>query len=381
MHTESFTPYELCGKDASGKPLPCSQLTSTGSHTVTVTAFSSSGGTGTNLGSYTLKFTIGSGSGAALTGLSLIASASGQAISGYNPIAGGATINLSSLSTQDLSIQANASSSASIGSVLFSLDGGSYTHGESVAPYVLCGDGVACAQLKTAGSHSLTATAYSAAGESGSVVGSVSLSFTIQTSAPAPSPSPAPAPGGPIAGLALVNAGNAQPISGFNPIANGATINLSSLPTSALSIFATPAASASIGSVLFSLDAGSYTHVEGGAPYSLCGDAATSATACPQLTVTGNHSLTATAYSGAAQTGSVLGSLTISFAVQGSAPAPSGSTTLLSYIKTLGPGGGGYLSGSTLTPWSKTPLDAMTPRREQYSQALRSARPGRQGFI
>jgi chitodextrinase len=128
-----------------------------------------------------------------------------------------------------------------------------------------------------------------------------------------------------VASVSLVAASNVQPIPGFNPIASGATIYLGGLATQSLSVVAN---ASSAGSIVFKLDNGAYTHTENAVPYTLCGDSVSSATACPQLDVTGSHTLTATAYSGSSATGSVLNSITVNFTVaSGSAlPGPAGYT-------------------------------------------------------
>ncbi len=61
-HTENIAPYALCGKTGSGD-YGCSQLQTTGSHTLTATAYSGSNLSGTKEGSYSVSFTITAGSG------------------------------------------------------------------------------------------------------------------------------------------------------------------------------------------------------------------------------------------------------------------------------------------------------------------------------
>jgi hypothetical protein len=86
-----------------------------------------------------------------------------------------------------------------------------------------------------------------------------------------------------------------SPVTGYDPIVQGATINLA-VTGSALSIRAntTPAV---VGSVAFALDA-TYTHTEETAPYTLCSDnGAGVITSCASILTVGKHTLTAIAYS------------------------------------------------------------------------------------
>jgi len=84
-------------------------------------------------------------------------------------------------------------------------------------------------------------------------------------------------------------------VPGYDPIAEGATINLA-VTGSALSIRANTIP-AVVGSVAFALDA-TYTHTEETAPYTLCGDnGAGTVTSCASILTVGQHTLTATPYS------------------------------------------------------------------------------------
>ena len=105
----------------------------------------------------------------------------GSPVTGFDPIASGATINLGQVGSA-LSIRANTVP-ALVGSVAFALDA-TYTHTESTAPYFLCSDNGAgvitsCASVLTVGSHTLTATPYSAASLGGDAGAPFTVSFTI----------------------------------------------------------------------------------------------------------------------------------------------------------------------------------------------------------
>jgi hypothetical protein len=261
----------------------------------------------------------------------LVNAGTGQPIAGFDPIANGATITLSALPTRSLSIRANA---ASVGSVKFTWDT-SYTHGESVAPYSFCGDGsptsyTPCPQLNVIGQHSLTVAAYSGSGQTGTVQGTITVNVTIRESGSSPpdaaadtappadtaSPTDTGSPSGPaVQSFTLINADNAQPIAGHDPLVNGSTITLSALPTQNLSVRAN---AAGVGSVQLAID-GTTPRVESVAPYSLCGDSTSSYTPCPQLNAAGNHSLTARASTGSGFTGTQGPPLTITFIVKANA--------------------------------------------------------------
>ena len=123
-----------------------------------------------------------------------------------------------------------------------------------------------------------------------------------------------------ITSFTLYNADNFTPISGYNPIASGATIDLSKLPTRNLSIHANTSPS-TVGSVAMVLDGSS--HTESGIPYQLCGGTATSDTPCPSLNALGSHTLKATPYTGSNLSGTAGTSLQISFTISDSSASTS----------------------------------------------------------
>jgi hypothetical protein len=103
----------------------------------------------------------------------------GSPVTGFDPIADGATISLAAAGTA-LSVRANL---PVVGSVAFALDA-TYTHTENVTPYMLCGDNGAgtitsCANVLTVGKHTLTATPYSAANLGGTAGTPSTIDFVI----------------------------------------------------------------------------------------------------------------------------------------------------------------------------------------------------------
>jgi hypothetical protein len=104
-------------------------------------------------------------------------------IPGFDPLPSGATLNLATLPTRNLNIRANLS--ASVGSVVFTLDGSPFRT-ENTAPYALAGDtgGDYFAWTPVVGGHTLTATPFSNGGGGGTPGVALTISFTV-TDAPA----------------------------------------------------------------------------------------------------------------------------------------------------------------------------------------------------
>jgi hypothetical protein len=119
-----------------------------------------------------------------------------------------------------------------------------------------------------------------------------------------------------VSSLTLVDADTSQPISQYNPIVNGATINRATLPTQNITIQANTSP-ATVGSVAFDLVNSGYLNTANTAPYDLCGTAP-----CSNLGV-GLHSLDATPYMGPNQSGGAGNTASISFSVIDPTPTPA----------------------------------------------------------
>ncbi len=149
-------------------------------------------------GSYTLKVTVSNGQ-ATVSGTVNVSVASGGSSSSQAkvasftlvnattdqdiaPLTNGGVINLAVTGTK-LNIRADVS--GSVGSVRFALDGNTNFRTESAAPYALAGDtsGNYEAWTPALGSHSLTATPYSAAGAGGTAGTPLSIGFTVTNAA------------------------------------------------------------------------------------------------------------------------------------------------------------------------------------------------------
>ncbi len=306
--TDGSAPYAL-GGDSSGNYTAWTP--SVGSHSLTATPYSDANGKGTAGTSLTLAFTVSDSGGSsqpqAVTSLTLINADTNKPISGYDPLPSGTTLDLATLPTRHLNIRANTDPST-VGSVEFALDRASGT--DNSAPYALAGDssGNYAAWTPSVGRHSLTATPYTGSKASGTPGDPTTVAFTVTNSTP-PSVTEA------VTSLSLINADTNKPISGYDPIRNGTTLDLASLPTRHLNIRANTDP-ATVGSVRFALDRDS--GIDNSAPYALAGDSSGNYAAwTPSV---GRHSLTATPYTGSKASGTPGDPTTVAFTVTDSTP-------------------------------------------------------------
>lgn len=223
-------------------------------------------------------------------------------------ITNGVTLNLATLPTKNLNIRANTNPTI-VGSVVLRLSGAqSHTQTETAAPYALFEDvsGNYKAWTPAVGSYTLLGTPYSAAGGGGTAGTVLSISFKVTNSTPTT--------GQQVVSFTLINADTDQAIQ---TIANGATLNLATLPTKNLNIRANTNPS-TVGSVKFVLSgAQSRTQTETTAPYALYPDASGNYSAWTPAT--GNYTLRATPYSAAGGGGTAGTALSINFAVSNTA--------------------------------------------------------------
>ena len=243
-------------------------------------------------------------------------------------------------------IEAVTQSEASIGSVKFTLshpDGTSTERIEEVAPWSLWGDTpdkhgnrVLDGSALTPGSYTLTVTAYSDTGASGTNIGTITVGFGVTVNV-APPPRPA------IRGFTLVNAGDQSTIAYITP---GAQIDLGAHYGSDIAIKVETEESQAVESVVITLSgAKSASATENLAPWSLYGDTpdgADARTLNGEALPAGTYTLEATAYAEDGGAGAVLGSLSESFEVieapqitVGDARAEEGTDTHLSFAVQL----------------------------------------------
>jgi hypothetical protein len=214
-------------------------------------------------------------SSASVTSLTLINADTDAPISGYESLPDGVTINLASLPTRNLNIRANTNP-AQVARVQFDYDQVVNFRTEGVAPYALAGDtqGDYWPWTPTTGQHRVTAIPV---GTDGQVGTPLTIHFTVTadsspTPTPAPTPTPTPTPPSAAAlSLTLINADTDAPISGYESLPDGVTINLASLPTRNLNLRANTSP-ATVARVQFNYDDVFNFRTEGVVPYALAGD-------------------------------------------------------------------------------------------------------------
>jgi hypothetical protein len=115
-----------------------------------------------------------------------------------------------------------------------------------------------------------------------------------------------------VTSFTLINADTDQPVAGFDPIPNGATIDLAAVGTVNLNIRANTSP-ATTGSVRFGLDSNASYATDNATPYSLGGD--TSGNYAAWTPALGSHTVTATAYTSSGAKGTAGSPLTITIFV------------------------------------------------------------------
>ncbi len=148
---------------------------------------------------------------------------------------------------------------------------------------------------------------------------------------PAPPPPPPEAPAIEVLSFTLINADTDQPIPEFDPLPDGAVLNLARLPTRALSIRANTKPE-KVGSVRFGLDAIPSKQLEKQIPYALAGSQGSNYD--PWTPTLGTHTVTATPYANPAGTGPHGKILTVTFTVADKPPGRPPAVAL------RGPAGG-----------------------------------------
>jgi hypothetical protein len=254
----------------------------------------------------------------AVTSLQLINAVTDQPI---KTLTNGDTINLAEFPAGQLSVRANTDSG--VESVRFALDANANFRTENSAPYVLFGDNAGNISGGTiaVGPHTLTASPFSADNAGGTfsvgphqveatpftginATGSAgigkSVTFTVVNEAP-----PAPE----VTGLFLINADTDQVIQ---EIHDGDTFNRQLLSTLNLNVQAIT--TGATGSVRFGLDATSSFRLENFAPYALFGDNGGNDFVAGSIAL-GQHTLTATPFTGANATGTTGTAETVDFEI------------------------------------------------------------------
>ena len=113
-----------------------------------------------------------------------------------------------------------------------------------------------------------------------------------------------------VSSLTLINADTDRPINGFDPIPNGATLDLNKLPTRNLNVRANAGGA---GSVRFALDGNKNYRTENNAPFALAGNSGSNY--FEWTPSAGKHTLTVTAYARANAQGAAGKAKTVTFSV------------------------------------------------------------------
>ncbi|HYG74935.1 MAG TPA: DUF5060 domain-containing protein [Planctomycetota bacterium] len=285
-------------------------------------------------------------------------------------LADGMVLDYSKLPTRNLNVRANTDP-AIVGSVRFALDSNSSYRVENGAPYALTGDanGDYSVWTPALGTHTLSATPFSAGNASGTQGQSLTVSFSVMDSPPTyaltvvngfgsgsysagaiVTISANSAPAGKTfdrwTGAVVANASSAsttltmaaasttvtatykdvtsaQKVTSFTLVnadtekeiallTNGMVLDYSKLPTRNLNVRANTDPTI-VGSVRFALDSNSSFRVENGAPYTLAGDL--NGDYFAWTLVAGTHTLSATPFSSPGAAGTPGQSLTVSFSV------------------------------------------------------------------
>jgi hypothetical protein len=283
FHVENVAPYALAGH-AGGDYLAWTP--GLGAHTLTATPFSGPDATGTAGDPVTITFTVVDTTPPVVTSVTLIDAALDASIA--DPLASGATIDLF-VTGPALNIRANTDP-ATVGSVRFGLDANPSVLVENTAPYALAGhNGTDYLPWTPAlGAHTLTVTPFSGANATGTAGTPYVITFTVVDSTP-------PA----VASLTLINAATESPLGAFDPLVDGATVDLA-VVGSQLNVRANtdPAV---VGSVRFGLDGNASFSVRNTAPYALAGY--TGGDYLAWTPSVGDHTITVTPFSGANATG------------------------------------------------------------------------------
>jgi hypothetical protein len=261
-----------------------------------------------------------------IIGFTLINADTNQPISGYNPIQEGAVIDFAKLPTRKLNIRAITSPTI-VGSVRFGVNATTNFRVENTAPYALAGDtaGDYFPWTPALGIQTVTATPYTGVNATGTAGATLRRTFhVIDLTTLSTTQSTSTSTLG-VVSLTLVNAATGAPISGYDPMPDGAVLNLAALPTGGVGIRANSSPSV-VGSVVFGYNGNLAYRTENTAPYSLHGD--TNGVYTRWSPQPGSYEVTATAYSGTGATGSKSAMLVRRFTVQQSttsstlAPAP-----------------------------------------------------------
>lgn len=175
VRQEGLAPYEW---GAAGQNDPLLQNLVAGTYTLRLVATDNAGATG----QATITITVGSsGTGTlSITKLTLIDADRGLPVAGFDPLNDGAVLNLGTLPTRHLNIQATTQP-ATVGSVRFGYDTNPNYKMENNPPYALQGASATVWEIWTpsVGNHTVSATPYSLANGAGSAGATKTIRITV----------------------------------------------------------------------------------------------------------------------------------------------------------------------------------------------------------
>ena len=232
----------------------------------------------------------------------------------YGPLESYPTVSHVGLNTWGFTVKAETA--GPLGSIRWAFDGNGNHSTENYAPYSVAGD-INGSDMQpfplTPGTHTIKATAYSGKGATGTVLNSITRTFTVVDTPHGPA-----AVNGPLTALVLYNAGNDVP---YGPLENYPTVSHAGLNTAAFTVKAETAAP--VGSIRWGYDGNEDFSTENYAPYSIAGDI-NGSDMRPFPMSPGTHTVKAVAYAGKNGTGTMLGSITRTFTVADTPSGPAG---------------------------------------------------------
>ncbi len=303
--TDEGPPFSLFGDDDAAAADYAGSALPNGSYTLTARLYNGPNGGGDALGTTSVAFTV-SGShdatAAALAGLTLVDAAGAPPDPDMGLIVEGAILDMSAASTGSVSVRADAAARrADVESVVFELRGPrDVTHTDNGPPFSLFGDDDAAAadyagSTLPNGAYTLTARPYAAAGGRGDALTTFAKSFTVLGSHAATA--------APVTGFTLLDAADGASDADLGTLADGATLDLSSSTTGAVTVRAERggAVAPDIGSMVFELRGPRNVDraVDAGTPWRLFGPGG-------NTLPNGSYTLTARAYAEAGGTGDAL---------------------------------------------------------------------------
>ena len=231
--------------------------------------------------------------------LTLINTSNSRPVSGFNPIREGAKIDLSKVG-RNLSIVANAPDGTS--RVVFGYNGNNNFKSESLKPYAIAGDNgsndINDWNYRT-GNNRVSARVFNS---NGNVIARTTVNFEILNEVNNP-------PSNGSVTFTLINTSNSRPIPGFNPIREGAKVDLSKVGRN-LSIVANAPNGTS--RVIFGYNGNNNFKTENLKPYAIAGDNGSNDIKDWNYR-TGNNTVSARAFN---NSGNVIVSTTVNFEIQ-----------------------------------------------------------------